>query len=583
MPLQSGSSREAISANISTERHAGKPEKQAIAIAMNKSRGDAESAKDLYNKWRDLADKVRRTKSGAKAAEYSIEAEKYKKLYQEAMRNENVAKKMDACAERLDSLATRVRGDAETPDSKRCRDLMVECDRARDRATGENQAAYEAYSEAANMFDYASKSYAKGDKDRGKQYEIQGKKYAENGDYAKKRNTGWRGDSSTRGDVAEIPYKQVMQKIRDGNWEATQDVVEGKLVEIIQHDKPGKPRKTIRIGYDSSRGDVGIPGRATGSSKQEFITKKRMAWHNQRMNELISSGKSRDEASSLAAQELKNQNFEQSWNTRRDSSTPDLARERDQLEKRIISTSSEALRQALRLRLSKVEDKLQGVRGDAGALVNESTVSRAVIEIKNVAKNLFGGDLAKGLAEWKSDHPDTDYGTLKQISSRVGVGSRSDTSPNYKRADDTYRVKRSSGPNGPDTFFVQSNREECVGDKEFKTKSEAESYARQCAARDAKNPPDEDDYGYGDATSMQEYQSSQKLGIQHGVLGKSSQNPHTEKGPGFHGYESGYKSGKETWDLYQKNKAKRGDATNSDYKLNRLGQMIHNLHKRMMK
>ena len=207
---------------------------------------------------------------------------------------------------------------------------------------------------------------------------------------------------------------------------------------------------------------------------------------------------------------------------RGDASTPDLARERDLLEKRIITTSSEALRQALRLRLSKVEDKLQGVRGDAGALVNESTVSRAVIEIKNVAKNLFGGDLAKGLAEWKSDHPDTDYGTLKQISSRVGVGSRSDTSPNYKRADDTYRVKRSSGPNGPDTFFVQSNREECVGDKEFKTKSEAESYARQCAARDAKNPPDEDDYGYG-------------------------------------------------------------DASNPDYKLNRLGQMIHNLHKRMMK
>lgn len=46
MPLESGSSREAISKNIATERHAGKPEKQAVAIAMNKagkSRGDAVS------------------------------------------------------------------------------------------------------------------------------------------------------------------------------------------------------------------------------------------------------------------------------------------------------------------------------------------------------------------------------------------------------------------------------------------------------------------------------------------------------------------------------------------------------------
>jgi hypothetical protein len=37
MPLEAGKSREAISKNIATERHAGKPEKQAIAIAMNKA------------------------------------------------------------------------------------------------------------------------------------------------------------------------------------------------------------------------------------------------------------------------------------------------------------------------------------------------------------------------------------------------------------------------------------------------------------------------------------------------------------------------------------------------------------------
>jgi hypothetical protein len=37
MPLKSGSSKKVISENIKTEREAGKPEKQSIAIAMNKA------------------------------------------------------------------------------------------------------------------------------------------------------------------------------------------------------------------------------------------------------------------------------------------------------------------------------------------------------------------------------------------------------------------------------------------------------------------------------------------------------------------------------------------------------------------
>ena len=37
MPLKSGKSRKAISANIRTEMHAGKPQKQAVAIAMSKA------------------------------------------------------------------------------------------------------------------------------------------------------------------------------------------------------------------------------------------------------------------------------------------------------------------------------------------------------------------------------------------------------------------------------------------------------------------------------------------------------------------------------------------------------------------
>jgi hypothetical protein len=42
MPLQSGTSEEVVNKNIATEVAAGKPQKQAVAIAMNKAReGDA--------------------------------------------------------------------------------------------------------------------------------------------------------------------------------------------------------------------------------------------------------------------------------------------------------------------------------------------------------------------------------------------------------------------------------------------------------------------------------------------------------------------------------------------------------------
>ena len=55
MPLIKGSSQKAISENIRTERAAGKPEKQAVAIALNTAHHSGHSARRSEHYHSDVA------------------------------------------------------------------------------------------------------------------------------------------------------------------------------------------------------------------------------------------------------------------------------------------------------------------------------------------------------------------------------------------------------------------------------------------------------------------------------------------------------------------------------------------------
>ncbi len=74
MPLEKGSSREAIGSNIATEINAGKPPKQAEAIAFSKARNDC-SVEDSVRAMCDSVDKMRAACDRSKSdAEVTVES-----------------------------------------------------------------------------------------------------------------------------------------------------------------------------------------------------------------------------------------------------------------------------------------------------------------------------------------------------------------------------------------------------------------------------------------------------------------------------------------------------------------------------
>ena len=122
MPLLSGSSRDITSQNIRTEIRAGKPQKQAVAIALAKARGDSNSPESGTMTEKETAGEQQSEDSRMSAIESRLQ-----KL--EAVKDavEDLVTRGKALQERCDSVVARKRADAIAyhPGVQKAHDLLT--------------------------------------------------------------------------------------------------------------------------------------------------------------------------------------------------------------------------------------------------------------------------------------------------------------------------------------------------------------------------------------------------------------------------------------------------------------------------
>ena len=109
MPLEKGSSEATISKNIATESRAGKPQKQAEAIASSeagKSRKDATPAEKIA----ELREKLQEAQSNGYAATVATLKREIREIEAEMPKPKSDAERLDEACAKLDAINAVVGG-----------------------------------------------------------------------------------------------------------------------------------------------------------------------------------------------------------------------------------------------------------------------------------------------------------------------------------------------------------------------------------------------------------------------------------------------------------------------------------------